>query len=951
MAGFVHRLSNQDIGIGEPEKDANALLLELDKGLRSAKSGEQCEAIVKFPRLFEKYPFPILINSAFLKLADVFRTGSNFLRLCILKVTQQCQRHLDKIINVDEFIRRIFSVIHSNDAVARSLTLRTLGSMAAIIPERKNVHHSIVSSLDSHDAVELEAAIKAAAQFAAQSQSFSTSISQKLADMIKGLETPVEMKLKLIPIFQYMYHNSKISAHVRELCTEMLPSYPSSSFVLVTLHTLSLLAARSLVDIPNQIQLLLKYLESDPRIAVKLHALQDLSMLAKKGPHLWTHTDIQRLCKFTTEACFDDLSIGALRVLTALSKTLAVSKFEAVEGSPVLDIFARCNYHENNTIASKSAELLTDMAIHSVRADLKGSAILCQEATSSLDTLIMVCIATDLDSSFQSLKVCLKSVVNLCNSCPDRSSSFVSTIASELSTDNNRLKKSLLLAESLAAIGSEQRGSIHKSLSEVVHCLRNLDASNGDDASKMGVLLITIIFHAYIGNSLSQELCSLIEKFASSTNEWVTYKIVRSAMRYGHHLIASKLSESIMTKISREHFFYWLSAINNISKGETCLLKLQDAPTSIINTINEATVEYYKGISNLKAATTPLFPLSFPVDYMRLRVETLQAHIQLMTACTSFRTNPPPAIATSLAASTGQEQHKCGRGALQLQKCADLFSAIVNQYNNLYQASFDADPQTLNSILLLQQSCQLMIFLVDTVLNKKPSSDASYLHGMKIPQTLRIEQHELIDVFQLLLTELRQVANHSSSSSAGSGGLITFKHVDFLLRASQTIVRIPLCVPRYIFQSLQSTLIKLAISPQPRSSNEPVSVQSDTHLSVKIEGVVQHGAHPGLFRKIRSVRLTVNSVIQSRAQATNDGKPMENPTNDMEQVVEPHNDYFSAQFIFTFPINGLHVINIEASIIDQAGSIWKTGPKTNMFVKSYDDAILRAQQQAQKRNF
>lgn len=79
-------------GIGEPEQDANSALTELDKGtsiptcfpvvtqkyfpgLRSGKIGEQCEAIVRFPRLFEKYPFPILINASFLKLADVFRVG------------------------------------------------------------------------------------------------------------------------------------------------------------------------------------------------------------------------------------------------------------------------------------------------------------------------------------------------------------------------------------------------------------------------------------------------------------------------------------------------------------------------------------------------------------------------------------------------------------------------------------------------------------------------------------------------------------------------------------------------------------------------------------------------------------------------------------------------------------------------------------------------------------
>lgn len=49
-------------------------------GLRSTNVGEQCEAIVRFPRLFERYPFPILINCAMLKLADVmmsFAAGSS----------------------------------------------------------------------------------------------------------------------------------------------------------------------------------------------------------------------------------------------------------------------------------------------------------------------------------------------------------------------------------------------------------------------------------------------------------------------------------------------------------------------------------------------------------------------------------------------------------------------------------------------------------------------------------------------------------------------------------------------------------------------------------------------------------------------------------------------------------------------------------------------------------
>lgn len=83
---------------------------------------------------------------------------------------EQSEKHLDKILNVDEFVRRVYSVIHSNDPVARALTLRTLGACAGIIPERQQVHHSIHRSLDSNDAVEIEAAIKAAEQFAAKSK-------------------------------------------------------------------------------------------------------------------------------------------------------------------------------------------------------------------------------------------------------------------------------------------------------------------------------------------------------------------------------------------------------------------------------------------------------------------------------------------------------------------------------------------------------------------------------------------------------------------------------------------------------------------------------------------------------------------------------------------------------------------------------------------------------------
>lgn len=83
---------------------------------------------------------------------------------------QQSEKHVEKILNVDEFVKRIFMVIHSNDPIARALTLRTLGAVAGVIPEKQHVHHAIRRSLDSHDIVEVEAAIHASVLFAAQSK-------------------------------------------------------------------------------------------------------------------------------------------------------------------------------------------------------------------------------------------------------------------------------------------------------------------------------------------------------------------------------------------------------------------------------------------------------------------------------------------------------------------------------------------------------------------------------------------------------------------------------------------------------------------------------------------------------------------------------------------------------------------------------------------------------------
>ena len=57
----------------DKHKDGTSIILELEKGLRSSKIGEQCESIAFFARLIAQYPFAVVVNTAALKLADLFR--------------------------------------------------------------------------------------------------------------------------------------------------------------------------------------------------------------------------------------------------------------------------------------------------------------------------------------------------------------------------------------------------------------------------------------------------------------------------------------------------------------------------------------------------------------------------------------------------------------------------------------------------------------------------------------------------------------------------------------------------------------------------------------------------------------------------------------------------------------------------------------------------------------
>uniref|UniRef100_A0A8B9TTJ5 Integrator complex subunit 7 n=1 Tax=Anas platyrhynchos TaxID=8839 RepID=A0A8B9TTJ5_ANAPL len=904
MAGGGGKSFLAEAGYGEQELDANSALMELDKGLRSGKLGEQCEAVVRFPRLFQKYPFPILINSAFLKLADVFRVGNNFLRLCVLKVTQQSEKHLEKILNVDEFVKRVFSVIHSNDPVARAITLRMLGSMASIIPERKNAHHSIRQSLDSHDNVEVEAAIFAAANFSAQSKDFAAGICNKISEMIQGLATPVDLKLKLIPILQHMHHDASLASSSRQLLQQLVTSYPSTKMVIVTLHTFTLLAASSLVDIPKQVQLLLQYLKNDPRKAVKRLAIQDLKLLANKTPHTWTRENIQ-LCESALHTPYDSLKLGMLSVLSTLSGTIAIKQyFSSAPGTAattarsldLVKLAQECCYHNNRGIAAHGVRILTNISASCQEKDLLP---LEQDAVFGLESLLVLCSQDGSPGAQATLKITLTCMVKLVKSRPHLSQSVVESLLTQLHSAQDALPILELLVRppSVIFVSSQK--------------------------------------------ALSSEIKTVIkQQLENASNGWTAYRIARQASRMGNHDMARELYQSLLTQVASEHFYFWLNSLKEFSHAEQCLTGLQeDNYSSALSCIAEALKSYHKGIASLTAASTPLNPLSFQCGFVKLRIDLLQAFSQLICTCNSLKTSPPPAIATTIAMTSGNDLQRCGRISNQMKLSMEEFRNLAARYGDLYQSSFDADSATLRNVELQQQSCLLISHAIEALILDPESANFQEYTSNGTAHVESEYERRMMSVFNRVLEEVESLNRKYAP--------VSYLHTACLCSAVIALLKVPLSFQRYFFQKLQSTSIKLALSPSPRNPAEPIAVQNNQQLALKVEGVVQHGSKPGLFRKIQSVCLNVSSVLQSKSGQ--DYKiPIDNMSNEMEQRVEPHNDYFSTQFLLNFVILGTHNITVESSVIDSNGIVWKTGPKTTIFVKSLEDPYsqqVRLQQQ------
>ncbi|KAJ2492138.1 hypothetical protein IWW37_001715 [Coemansia sp. RSA 2050] len=154
-------LSIQPADAGHSSDWAFKRLFKLESECRSSTLAAQVQAVGQFPKLFDQFPFPTLVGSAFLKLGDLFCNSPNSLRYHIARVFAASQHHLLHTSYADELLRRVLVVLYSNDPIARVLALRLIGNASAVFAKFPEAQHGVLLRYQSTHPLEVAAAVHA----------------------------------------------------------------------------------------------------------------------------------------------------------------------------------------------------------------------------------------------------------------------------------------------------------------------------------------------------------------------------------------------------------------------------------------------------------------------------------------------------------------------------------------------------------------------------------------------------------------------------------------------------------------------------------------------------------------------------------------------------------------------------------------------------------------------
>ncbi|KAI8324964.1 hypothetical protein GQ54DRAFT_295791 [Martensiomyces pterosporus] len=213
-------------------------LFKLESECRSQTPGAQVQAVGQFSKLLDQFPFPTLVSSAFLKLGDLFRSSPNSLRYHIAQVFELSQHHLPRITHTEELLKRILTVLYSNDPVARVLALQLIGNASIVFAKYPEAQHGVLLRYQSKHPLEIAAAVRATECMLKYSPEFLNVVWETVTAKAGDAHILDSVRAQLIHSLQHAAPNLQLSTLLYDHCRTWM-SDPDNTIVIksATMYT------------------------------------------------------------------------------------------------------------------------------------------------------------------------------------------------------------------------------------------------------------------------------------------------------------------------------------------------------------------------------------------------------------------------------------------------------------------------------------------------------------------------------------------------------------------------------------------------------------------------------------------------------------------------------------------------------------------------------------------
>jgi hypothetical protein len=473
----------------------------------------------------------ITVDYCYLLVAELFRNGSNVNRHLLLHVFNVCERFLAFVVSADEVVNRVVSVVASNDPIAQSLSLDALACLRLLIAPRADVRHRMLACVAASDRTVRAAALRAVERLADSATRFGDEAAPVLVALLADATVDAASRTHAAHILRHMHRcDVRVIDTVRRALRLALEETNDDGLRATALVSLAMLASRTLIDVPGQMQRSLDIALSDASDAPLWRtASRCARRLAARAPALLERDACDSIAKSLLAASQSQrrssVSLGALR-------SMLLSSVPSLWVSSTVDAaVAACQQRlrESNSLVccANSAAILWHVARDRVDGDL---AVQCVRAVARCP------LPTAPRRGGAALVALLRIVANApAATAPAALTQLLSVVAANLDGSLARVRLLLRAAAYLACVHPEV--SLQHCGKQWIALLRSAGSAAVCDAVLDSLCATVRRLDVAANASWQSELCSFVD--SSGLDAHALYCASRVAGRHALHSVAT----------------------------------------------------------------------------------------------------------------------------------------------------------------------------------------------------------------------------------------------------------------------------------------------------------------------------------------------------------------------------------------------------------------------------